>query len=340
VRITAQQIEDWVSRHFKYKRKSKGRQLCINNPFDASDNDFHFWISTQETVSKRSKKKDFWCHDFRPGMEKHNSSFLTFVRAYKNITRFQAMQEITGKSKDELRQVMQNVRNLGVVDEEEEEKIIAELELPKLALPFTDTSREKVRQLALNYLKSRKVTEEEAIKLSLYYTPTTIVFPYIEYGAMVYWQERDILEKKFNFPNEEATGLGKTDFLYNFDNIEPNGQLITVESIFNCISVGDDCGATGGATIAGRQLLKFRALNPEVIILGPDNDKAGVESLRKNYFELKDQYKLAYSLPKDGIKDWNDMDKIFGKGAARAWINDHCYSLNLPVIMKLLSKYS
>ena len=207
-----------------------------------------------------------------------------------------------------------------------------EVELPPLSKPFTDKSFPQARQLALNYLNSRKVSEQTAIKQQLHYTPNSIVFPYVEYDTIVFWQSRDLIEKKFLFPDESLTGLAKTDYLYNFDNIEPGDDIIIVESIFNCISLGDGCVASGGAIISGAQPRKLRVFNPKVLILAPDNDDAGKKSLRSNFFLLHKDFALAYCLPPLGVKDWNDFEQARGVDSARKYVERNTYALTLSKI--------
>jgi DNA primase len=153
----------------------------------------------------------------------------------------------------------------------------------------------------------------------------------MEYDEVVYWQSRELLDKMFMFPDLETTGLAKTDYLYNFDEVlQPCECLVVVESIFNCLSIGEDCVATGGAKIPDRakQIIKLKLLDPKVIVLAPDNDEAGLTSLRDNYYILKDHFRLAYCLPPKGL-DWNDLDVKNGHGTARRYIEGYTKQLDL-----------
>lgn len=336
--ITPAQIERWVARHFKYKKRSYGKQLVINNPFDG-DNGYHFWISLERRKSKKHPDRiNYWAHDFRPGHKSHDGSFIDFVKKYKRIDYFQAMAEVVGGVATLRDQMRQAAREVGEIEEEEEEE--RELDLPPASRSFTEGTETLAFRAAVNYLRSRRVSLEMALDYKLYYTPSSIVFPYYEFGLMVYWQERSILEKAFNFPDQSKTGKAKTDYLYNYDNVEqPDGTVAIVESIFNTISIGDDCVASGGATIAGNQIKRIRALRPKMVILAPDNDKAGIESLKDNFYLLKNDFKLAYCIPPGTIKDWNDMDQAHGRGAAREFFEANIRLLTFPTIVQLLSRY-
>lgn len=347
IKFTPQQIEAWVGRHFKYKRRSRGRQLCVTNPFD-NDDGYHLWISTVPAIPKPKpgvqRQMGYWVHDFRPGH--YSGSLISFVKKFKKISYYQAVADIIGGDPKSVKEVLQKLRIERRSDiEPEPEKSVEEreVELPRGSKLFEENDSSMVRQVASNNLRRRGVSEEEAIRLKLGYTSTTLVFPYYEFGVLVYWQERDILQKRFNFPDEKVTGLLKTDYLYNFDNVEFSGDhVVVVESIFNCISLGDNCVASGGATIVGRQLQKLLALDVNAIILAPDLDDAGIKSLRLNFFELRriGVKRIAYCLPPYGLlefneKDWNDYEIRYGPGSAKKYMESHTFELNLGVFTRL-----
>lgn len=328
--IKPQQIEAWVKRFFEYKRRSRGRQLAICNPFDGDDG-FHFWISLEETTTKKHDVLDYYVHDWRHS--RNNSSFIGFVKKFRNISYFEALKEVCGESSRSLRDHLRK----DVQTEEVEEKQESYIKLPELSESFDGTSS-RVRSIALGYLRRRGILEEDVGRSQLYYTPSTIVFPYIEYGDLVYWQERSFLDKQFNFPNEHDTGLAKTDFLYNFDNVEqPDGVVIIVESIIDCINIGDGCVATGGAIISpdSKQVSKLVALSPRMVILAPDHDKAGVDSLLVNYNLLKSRLgcRIGFAIPPFG-EDWNDLEKR-GRGEARKYLVGNSMAINLRALLGL-----
>jgi hypothetical protein len=328
MRIKPEQIEAWISKNFPgYKRRSNGRQLSINNPFDG-DTGHNLWISLEETVNKHNKYRSYYVHDWRHNRD--NCSFINFVRKYKNCSFYQAVSEVC--------------QNAGFVrshfyDKPVEEEVLKQIELPKSSRPF-DEELTIAGDLALRYLNSRAITKEQAIRHGLYYTCTTFVFPYYEFGVIEYCQEREILNKVFHNPSEKDYGVSKTDFLYNFDNAEcPGGTLILVESIIDSINVGDDCLATGGAKMSegGKQVDKLRMLNPKMIILAPDNDKAGRESLASNFVAIRSlRCKVGYCLPSnsDEKSDWNDIEKS-GVGKARSYIVNNSCELSLSRAIRL-----
>lgn len=340
--IKPAQVERWLKTHFpNYKRKSKGRQAAINNPFE-HDTGYHMWINLQPASSKTHDSVDYFVHDWRS--KQYNMTFVSFVKKYRKISFFEALREITGSNKRTLRRELK--------DEEEQEDVIEKIiQLPDMSQSFKDTMKNcdkqyiRVRKKSIDYLKSRAITEDRAIEQELYFTPTTIVFPYIEYGELVYWQERSILGKRFNFPDEKETGLSKTNYLYNFDNVEqPNGTVIIVESIINSISIGEGCVATGGAVIStmSKQLLKIVSLRPKMVILAPDFDKAGIDSMIPNYIDLKKQMPtclFGLCVPPVLDLDWNDMDRQNGAGYSRKYIQSNSKTYDVKYVMSLRSRF-
>lgn len=335
--LTPEMIEDWVAKHFDdYKKKSGGTQICINNPFDG-DTGYHFWISLRRTESRRNKRTDYWVHDFRPGHNKWDGSFVNFVRQYKNISYFEALRSITGtvgsasKLLRELREGRQEE------SEEQSEPEESEIELPDNCYPLWRDAGSKAAKIAKRYLRSRKITEDDIERYKLHYTPVSIVFPYYEYGIFCYWQQRDVLGKRFSFPNEVETGLKKTDYLYGFDDVEPHDFVIMVEAIIDKISIGSDCVASGGATVIGKQISKLYALAPSTVVLAPDADLAGLKSLRSNYDKLNPKFKLAYCFPPKvnqlQVNDWNKLDQLLGKGTSRRYILDNSRKLTKAALV-------
>ena len=139
-----------------------------------------------------------------------------------------------------------------------------------------------------------------------------VIFPYIEYDEVVYWQGRSSssFSKEFLFPNQSQSDLGKSHFIYGFDNAEVGCPLIITEAIFCALTLGPGGVASGGADLMPNQLRKIKMLNPSYIVLAPDNDKAGKASLYNNWKLLSPYYKTYYILPPDPYKDWNDHVKL------------------------------
>lgn len=313
VKLTQSQIELWIARHFVYKRRKGGDELLICNPFIPGDIGFKFNISTKLKKTRKGAS-GYWVYDWRPSASGNNGSFIKFVQNYKGLSFRDALKDICGADV--------NLRDLLPKNYVEVEEVELILEMPENAVPIDDPTWPRLQKLALNYLKSRGVTQKDAIAYKLHYTPTMIVFPYLEYDMIVYWQARVFSKeiKRFEFPE-----ISKSAFLYGFDNAEPSQPIYLTEAIFCALTIGPGGMAIGGATLQEEQRRKLRAINPSYIVLCPDNDTEGKASLFHNYNLLKAYYTIYYVLPPDPHKDWNDFacyfeDKQEGKIAVREYI--------------------
>jgi DNA primase len=334
--MTPSQIEAWVARHFEYQVRRGGEELVIRNPF-LHDDKFKFNISTRlkEIKTKEGKISNYWVHDWRPTESQHNSSFLKFVQKYKGCTFPEAVKDVLGDGID-LKAVLNRGRPRPQVEEAPEPGII--FKLPDLARPITDESSPKAREFAINYLEGRCVSYEDAKAFKVHYTPTMVVFPYMEYDMIVYWQGRTLVGKRFEFPDANDAGRGKSSYLYGFDNAEPGGPVYVTESIFGALSLGPGGLASGGAEMQPPQIRKLRAINPSSVVLAPDNDKEGIRSLRKNHTLLSPYFKIYFALPPNGFKDWNEVDQKLGAGSARKHMLAAQKPLTLAVLLALTMK--
>lgn len=335
-RLTPNQIENWVARHFDYRRRKGGEELLICNPFDGDD-DFKFNISTIPKTSKRTGNSGYWVHDWRPSAQHHNGSFIKFVQKYKGLTFKEALKDVCGEEID-LRSILSPRRK--EVEPEEPEKLIT---LPSTAIPIDQPKWPKIHQMALNYLESRGISLVDAKTYRLHYTPTSIVFPYIEYDMIVYWQSRTIIGKKFEFPDQRDTGQGKSFYLYGFDNAEPHGTVYIAEAIFCAISLGPGGLASGGAQLSDGQRRKLRALSPSEVVLAPDNDEEGTKSIYTNWQLLRGSFNLGYVLPPQPFKDWNDIVKSYnnksdGLEFVRKYIHENTQPLTTKSAMQFVRR--
>lgn len=290
-----EQIENWIKENFDYK--VQGAQILINNP--DGDQKFHMQISPTLGL----------VHDFRPNHQQYDGSFLKFVSKFKGISMMAAIAEVCGKG----RVISQYQKVIEEEPEIENDDVIA---LPEGSIPLKGGSG-KIWEVAMNYLVNvRKFTKEEVFQANIHHLGTNIVVPYYQYGMIVFWQSRMIVDKKFKFPNGEDKSAG--NHLYGFDDVEPCGEAIVVESIFNKLSIGSDAVATGGASLKDGQIKLLRVLNPTSLTLAPDGDDAGIKSITSDFYSLS-KYRndafikdLWYCLPplnSHGWNDWNDMRK-------------------------------
>ena len=335
LKLTQDQIERWVARHFEYKRRKNGEELLINNPFIPGDDGFKFNISTIPKKSKKSKNENYWVHDWRPSAQQYNGSFIKFVQRYKGYTFKEAIKDVCGQNV-ELRLILSE--NKPKV--EEEERQIQRLELPVNAVPISSDKNPKFREMAIRYLASRGINYTDAVSFRIHYTPTMVVFPYLEYDEIVYWQGRSLSPaiKTFEFPDQRLVGVGKSDFIYGFDNAEPGQPVYITEAIFDALTIGPGGLASGGAKLSESQKRKIRALGPSRVVLCPDNDQEGLASVYQNWTLLNPYFDVYFVLPPK-TKDWNDWvkaadDKQLALKAIRTYIAQNTQKLTMAQAIK------
>lgn len=285
IKPTPEQITKWVIKNFPdYKTKKGGVELRINNPLSIDDG-YHLWINTSKAA----------VNDFRPDYhDVVSGSFLRFVKKYLKCSFFEAVREVCGDNV-----AYAHAKNLP----------FSKREITKQTLPvgfklFTE-SVDIYSEPTLNYLRSRCVDDDQIMENKIGFKEFSVVFPYYEHGESVYWQSRSILNKDFDFPPDS----NKSDFIYGFDNIDPDERVIITESIFNALMF-DNAVAVGGSEISDNQKLKLRKLGVKDIIVAFDNDGAGRHGISKCY-NMKNYFNVRYSLT-DGEDDWNKISQDLG----------------------------
>lgn len=318
-KIPPAKIKAWVAKRFQYKERKAGVELVLNNPLVYDDGE-HFSINVEKGI----------CGDWR-GNEwagpishtgKRNTSFVNFVSKVLKCSIREALRSVLG----DLNIYSPPLQETAKPDP----RIIA---IPLDFKPISSETEDQQTLVALMYLLRRGYTDVEIEKANLHVNGVTVLWPYYEFGELVYWQSRSVLNKTFNFPTNvidiDGNKIGKSDFLYGFDDCEPGKYLILVEAIFDKMTLGDQCCAIGGAMLTDRQVRKIAFLKPTSgIILAVDNDLAGLKSIISNSELLKPYgHKILYAFPPDikssktgdSIKDWNECitDLQWTKGQVR-----------------------
>lgn len=307
---TADQIESWVrnnSSSIKERYSSSRGEKCllIDNPAVSGDKGYHVGIFPE---SGR-------VHDFRPNMSDFNGDFVKFVALVNNYRWIDAYYAITGNNAASLEELskMATIRLNEKPKTKIKEEIIERIKLKEGYKPII-SNPDTICKMAIAYLNKRQISLEEAIQFKIHYGVNSICFPYYEYDELVYWQVRDILSKRFEFP----TGLSGQMFLWNFDNIEPMGDIFITESIFNASVVGKNAVSAGTAKMSREQILKIKTMQPKRVILCPDNDAAGLSSIVHNFFAMEKEAlfknanhnRILYAVPPEKGTDWNDFAVI------------------------------
>lgn len=311
MRLPPDKITAWITNNFEIKPRKGGTELRICNPFDG-DRKFHLNINVEKGL----------CHDFRgdewagytPSGSLVKRTFLKFVQLYLNCSYTQAVKEVLGSSSS----ARSYLRHWKLRGKEEAKKDLS-FGLPEGTESISASKHPKTAATVLRWLHSRGIDDRKIEKYNIMHCGLDVVWPYFEFDELVYWQSRSRTDKRFSFPSTDV-GVGKADFLYGFDQIEPASHLIITEAIFDCQTLESQCVGSGGVDLSDRQLRKIKFLGPkDGIILAPDNDIAGVKSVLVNASRLEILgFRLLFSIPPeieyeddDGeiavTKDWNDL---------------------------------
>lgn len=315
-------IRNWVDRHFKCKPRKNGQELLICNPFDG-DTSYKFNINPSKGVCHDWRGDEYWAGPINPETGNRNCSFIKFVRLYKKCSYREALQDILGDTEDVSAFLRPDRR---VTDSEAQKKVSVTL---PAGVELLSNSHDTQSTILKKWLISRGYTEDDIAKYELYSLGMDVYWPYYEFDSLVYYQSRSRLNKRFSFPPLEiydeagkivgVTDGGKSDFLYGFDEVEPASYAIITEAIFGQYTVGAQALASGGAVLTDNQVQKLKIIGPRHgVILAPDNDKAGLKSIKANIDILARQGLSAFfSIPprigyeKDGkteyTKDWNEL---------------------------------
>lgn len=336
---TPEQVESWVRSNalsIKERYSSSRGQKCllIDNPAVPGDSGYHVGIFPESCR----------VHDFRPNMADFNGDFVKFVALVNGYRWIDAYYAITGNNAASLEELskMATIRLNEKPKTEIKEEIIERIKLKEGYKPIT-SNPDTICKMAIAYLNKRQISLEEAIQFKIHYGVNSICFPYYEYDELVYWQVRDILSKRFEFP----TGLSGQMFLWNFDNIQSMGDIFITESIFNASVVGEDAVSAGTAKMSREQILKIKSMQPKRIILCPDNDAAGISSILHNFFamekeaifKMSNHNRILYAIPSEKDTDWNDFavqnNRLENKDVVKNKILEIMKPITIMEIMKL-----
>lgn len=166
---------------------------------------------------------------------------------------------------------------------------------------------------ARNYLKKRGFNIEELARKGWGYCNTGkylgyIIIPFTEHGQLTYFNARLYMGAgpKYNNPEVDITGLGKSFIIYNADALEIYRTVFICEGAINAETLGENGIATGGKAIARYQVNRLIKSQVEkfVILLDSDAKKEAIDLALKlcNFKKVKVVY-----LP-DGT-DCNDLGR-------------------------------
>jgi hypothetical protein len=354
-KVPATAIESWIAKRFDYTKRTgrNGEELVLANPFYHNDKR-KFNINLAKATC-HDWRGDHWAGPVNPQNNRRNCSFIKFVRLYLKCSYAEAIKDVLGSSVD-LKQYLYPENRIT----DEAAKSTLNVRLPESSSPLIPSNKnDDLTRILSKWLYSRGYDDQSILKSDLHYVGMDVYWPYYEFDTLVYWQSRSCLNKRFEFPslhvydvNGSVIGTidcGKGDFFYGFDDVDHSSYLIITEAIFDKNTLGEQALASGGALLTQKQIKKIKLLGPKKgIILSPDRDRAGIESIINNYEMLNSlDLKLYYSLPpnesyKDEygnaiqIKDWNDLGRyVSGFDGVRTIHDENIIKLNTSSLVKL-----
>ena len=157
-----------------------------------------------------------------------------------------------------------------------------------------------------------------------------IIFPYYRKGKLVYFQGRLYMGRgpKMKNPPEEVYGVGKSQLIYNEDALFIYNKIYIMESITNCLTMGDHGIGLSGKKISSYQLSRIiqSPCEKSILILDPDAFEEAIDlSLKLVHYKNVKLVKLPDEMEIRGrIKENPDVNDI-GKNKVLAFINNTPY---------------
>jgi len=101
-----------------------------------------------------------------------------------------------------------------------------------------------------------------------------IIIPYYRNGKIVYYQARAYGKRKPKTlnPPKVCEGAGKTNCVFNIDNVEMHSIIIITEGSFDVMAINKNAVAIGGKFISKSQLGEILSKKPEEVVVMLDAD--------------------------------------------------------------------
>lgn len=135
-----------------------------------------------------------------------------------------------------------------------------------------------------------------------------IIMPYYYNNLLVYFNARLYLGNgpKFNNPEVEDFGLGKSFIIYNRDALYIYDKVFIVESVTNSRTIGDNAIGTGGKKLSAYQINEIIKSPCKKVVIGLDRD-AIMDAISLAYRLI--EYKKVKILIPPIDKDINDIGR-------------------------------
>lgn len=145
-----------------------------------------------------------------------------------------------------------------------------------------------LKQLTWKHLEERGFEPEKICSAYRFLAPVPgsfknprLVLPIYEADKMVFYQARSLDQGQPKYLNPKKTAEhGKSDFVFNLDQIDPAKEVIICEGIFSAIAAGSQAVAVLGKTISMTQFFKLlrRGIDTVTILFDPGAEQQALES--------------------------------------------------------------
>lgn len=196
------------------------------------------------------------------------------------------------------------------------------IEFPKEFSKLTVNTSAKYWNYATDRLKAETIERFNLQYCETGFYKQRIVIPvYLRNNLVAYLCRSIDPESPKRYLNAYDTDM--SNYLFNYDSIQPDSEILVCESSFDCMSAVEkgyvNSVSTFGTNISARQKELLAELKPKKLILCFHNDKAGVSIVHKNLTYLKTLAPIErIYLPNNPKKDINmctkeEFDKIYSK---------------------------
>jgi len=187
--------------------------------------------------------------------------------------------------------------------------------------------KSRISKLARSYIVKRGFDPEELSYKGWGYCTTGkymgyIIIPFYEKGNLIYFNARLFVGNgpKYNNPNIEDFGIGKSMLLYNIDALSIYEEVYLTEGAINAETMGDNGIATGGKKISTYQesMILKSPIKKITLLLDPDaiNESIEVAMYMSNYKKVRiiklpdnlDVNDIGYEKTKEMIDNVDFMD--------------------------------
>ena len=193
-----------------------------------------------------------------------------------------------------------------------------EVELKPVILPesfkLLSIGKSEMGKLARGYMRKRGFSPMSLTMMGVGYCTSgdfkgMIILPFYRQGKLVYFIGRRFMAfglNKFNNPDAEAFGIGKTELIFNEDALQIYSTIYIVESVINALTIGANAIAIMGKKISPIQLSKILRSPCKRIVICLDPD-AYTEAIQLGLKLV--EYKMVKVIKFPEGKDVNNLGK-------------------------------